>query len=105
MFDETLAVAKQAQGHDYTRETLLLGGAGVVFLVAAGLRYLKRLVVEDDLRQRELRAEHVQLHREVAELRGMLAQIQTQYAVCEAQREALSREVAFIKQMVDRGGL
>jgi TolA-binding protein len=100
--EDTLAVTRSAAAAnaDYTREVLLVGGAGVVFCVTAGLRYLRRLVVEDDARQRELRAEHVRLHREIAELRGMLSGLQTQYAVCEAQREALAREVEGIKRKI-----
>lgn len=84
-------------------ETLTLGGLGAL-VVGLGWRYLMRLVREDDERQRLMRAELAQLHREVAENRALVADLHVKYAVCEAQRHALEADVAAIKETIRRSG-
>ena len=102
MLDEvraTMAVARESSGA-VPNEVLAVGGAGVLFVLGLGLRYLRRLVLEDDDRQREVRAELGALRHEALELRSALYAVKQDYAICHSDRARLEADIESLRDEV-----
>jgi hypothetical protein len=103
---ETMAVARGAQqgAHSLPTEVLVIGGAGVLWLLAAGFRYMRRLVLEDDERQQRLRTEYVSMRSEIQELRQALAEVRQAFALCEQERRHQEAQILAIQERLERRG-